>query len=271
MGKRIPISKKLRFEVYKRDKFTCQYCGRKSPDIVLNVDHINPVDNEGDNNILNLITSCFDCNNGKRAILLSDDSILEKQRDQLELLEERREQIEFMVEWRKSLLNLDNDIINMISDYINTKLINRSVNESGKTNIRKWIKKYDIEKITEAIDISFEKYIKYEKGIIIGESVDDFFSKVSGILLVKSLPPIQQKLIFVKKVASNRFNYWNKVTASILLSNYVKSLGTFLTEDEIINDITVGNLMILTKSAKHWSEWKTTIENWIEEQNTISE
>lgn len=25
------ISKKIRFEVFKRDNFTCQYCGRKAP------------------------------------------------------------------------------------------------------------------------------------------------------------------------------------------------------------------------------------------------
>ena len=29
---REPISKKLRFEVFKRDSFTCQYCGSKAPD-----------------------------------------------------------------------------------------------------------------------------------------------------------------------------------------------------------------------------------------------
>jgi 5-methylcytosine-specific restriction endonuclease McrA len=26
------LSKKLRFEVFKRDNFTCQYCGRAAPD-----------------------------------------------------------------------------------------------------------------------------------------------------------------------------------------------------------------------------------------------
>ena len=30
--KRKNIPKKLRFEVFKRDSFTCQYCGRKAPD-----------------------------------------------------------------------------------------------------------------------------------------------------------------------------------------------------------------------------------------------
>ena len=41
--KRVPISKALRFEVFKRDSFTCQYCGRSAPEVVLEVDHIVPV------------------------------------------------------------------------------------------------------------------------------------------------------------------------------------------------------------------------------------
>lgn len=63
--KRKAISKKLRFEVFKRDSFTCQYCGRKAPDVVLEVDHIKPVAQGGTNTILNLITSCRECNRGK--------------------------------------------------------------------------------------------------------------------------------------------------------------------------------------------------------------
>lgn len=53
--RRKPITKKLRFEVFKRDAFTCQYCGRMVPDVILEVDHINPVANGGDNDIMNLI------------------------------------------------------------------------------------------------------------------------------------------------------------------------------------------------------------------------
>lgn len=30
MAKRKSLSKKIRFEVFKRDSFTCQYCGRKA-------------------------------------------------------------------------------------------------------------------------------------------------------------------------------------------------------------------------------------------------
>lgn len=40
MAKRQSISKKLRFEVLKRDSFTCQYCGASAPTIILHIDHI---------------------------------------------------------------------------------------------------------------------------------------------------------------------------------------------------------------------------------------
>ena len=65
MAKRKNLSKSVRFEVFKRDSFTCQYCGKSAPDVVLEVDHIIPVSKGGDNDISNLITSCFECNRGK--------------------------------------------------------------------------------------------------------------------------------------------------------------------------------------------------------------
>jgi hypothetical protein len=89
--KREPISKKLRFEIFKRDNFTCVYCGRKPPTVVLEIDHVIPVSKDGTNDDINLVTSCFDCNNGKRANLLSEvpvplGEVLETEREKLEQL-----------------------------------------------------------------------------------------------------------------------------------------------------------------------------------------
>jgi glutaredoxin len=67
MTKRKNLGKGLRFEVFKRDTFTCQYCGQKPPDVVLQVDHIMPVAAGGDNDISNLVTACEACNQGKKA------------------------------------------------------------------------------------------------------------------------------------------------------------------------------------------------------------
>lgn len=65
--KRIGISKKTRFEVFKRDQFTCQYCGAHPPGVLLQVDHIKAVSVGGTNRMDNLLTSCQPCNIGKGA------------------------------------------------------------------------------------------------------------------------------------------------------------------------------------------------------------
>ena len=72
MTVRKAISKKTRFEIFKRDGFTCQYCGAHPPSAILEVDHIHPVSAGGTNNEDNLVTACFSCNRGKSDNALSD-------------------------------------------------------------------------------------------------------------------------------------------------------------------------------------------------------
>ena len=59
------ISASVRFEVFRRDNFTCQYCGRSAPEVKLQVDHVIPFSTGGSNNISNLRTACQECNIGK--------------------------------------------------------------------------------------------------------------------------------------------------------------------------------------------------------------
>jgi 5-methylcytosine-specific restriction endonuclease McrA len=59
------ISKTLRFEIFKRDSFTCQYCGERPPNVALEVDHIVAVAMGGKTEAGNLVTACKDCNRGK--------------------------------------------------------------------------------------------------------------------------------------------------------------------------------------------------------------
>ncbi len=62
------VSKTLRFEILRRDNFTCRYCGTKAPAAELHVDHVTPVTLGGEDKAENLVTSCVDCNNGKGKI-----------------------------------------------------------------------------------------------------------------------------------------------------------------------------------------------------------
>jgi hypothetical protein len=64
---RKPIPDKVRWEVFARDNFTCQYCGRKAPEVALVIDHKVSVKDGGDNETTNLTTACKVCNGGKGA------------------------------------------------------------------------------------------------------------------------------------------------------------------------------------------------------------
>lgn len=64
----MPISKRLRYEVLRRDNHTCQYCGGESPDVKLTVDHVIPVALGGGDEPSNLVAACKDCNTGKSSV-----------------------------------------------------------------------------------------------------------------------------------------------------------------------------------------------------------
>lgn len=59
------VSKRLRYEILRRDSHTCRYCGASAPDVPLRVDHVTPVALGGGDEPSNLATSCHDCNSGK--------------------------------------------------------------------------------------------------------------------------------------------------------------------------------------------------------------
>ena len=64
------LSKRLRFEILKRDGFRCRYCGATPVHCQLEVDHIVAVANGGSNDRENLATACDRCNNGKSDVPL---------------------------------------------------------------------------------------------------------------------------------------------------------------------------------------------------------
>jgi len=102
----VSLSKRLRFEVFKRDGFRCCYCGATAQDRPLHVDHVVAVANGGTDDEANLVTACDACNLGKSDVPLNrqrlggpmDTEHLEQIRAYLDLQREIGEQREAMVE-----------------------------------------------------------------------------------------------------------------------------------------------------------------------------
>lgn len=62
------VSRRLRFEILRRDSHTCRYCGASAPDVKLTVDHVTPTALGGSDDPSNLVTACAGCNGGKTSI-----------------------------------------------------------------------------------------------------------------------------------------------------------------------------------------------------------
>ena len=64
-SQRNALSKKVRFEIFKRDSFTCQYCGDKFSTKNLTLDHVVPVSKDGPKSWTNVVAACRECNQKK--------------------------------------------------------------------------------------------------------------------------------------------------------------------------------------------------------------
>lgn len=157
MAKRKPLPKGLRFEVLKRDHFTCQYCGASAPEAILQVDHIRPVADGGTNDIFNLITACFDCNIGKGAKPLDSCELLSSQVTQLELAKRRSEQFEILEEWRKYVLEESQKAAETVSDLL-FDITGYVLPSEEKDKIAKLSNKFGSDVVFCAARIAFTKY-----------------------------------------------------------------------------------------------------------------
>ena len=163
--KRQGISPKLRFEVFKKDKFTCQYCGRMAPEVILEVDHIKPVAEGGTNDLINLVTSCKECNSGKGKRELPEESVFRLQESQIKELAERKEQLEQMIEWRKELISYQNSQVDNAADFFETCYGNtQKLTSDDKANLEKAIKRFSFNEVINAIEIASKTYT-FDEGL----------------------------------------------------------------------------------------------------------
>lgn len=151
MTKRKPISKKIRFEVFKRDAFTCQYCGATPPKVILNIDHIHPVSKGGDNSQDNLITSCFDCNLGKSATPLT--CVPQSLADKTAELREREAQVKgYYSIIAKTKQRLDSEAFDVAA--VLDEKYRESLDRGWHRSIKMFIGKLDFPTVLESMEIA---------------------------------------------------------------------------------------------------------------------
>jgi hypothetical protein len=150
---RTPISKKTRFDVFKRDAFQCVYCGaHPSETVLLEVDHIHPVVEGGTNDIDNLVTACWDCNRGKGAGLLS--SVPQSLEEKAIQVAEREAQLRAyyqILEAREERRDEDAwSVAGIFLEYFAMEAMPRD----GIVSIRMFIERLDVFEVREAMNIA---------------------------------------------------------------------------------------------------------------------
>ncbi|WP_428241550.1 HNH endonuclease [Gynuella sp.] len=252
---RQPIPKGIRFEVFKRDSFKCQYCGASAPDVLLHIDHIKPAAKGGTNDITNLVTACEGCNLGKSDKLLSDNAAVNKSRNQLEVLQERRDQLEMMMEWQEGLQSLKETVIQKVISKWESVAPGFSVNENGQKRIKKIVRNYPIDEIFEAIGIAAEQYLEYEDdGSVTDESWEKGFKKIEGICRVRKNQeekPYLKDLYYARGILRNRVYVDEKYVMEMMENAVMAGAET----QWIIQE---------ARNCRNWTQFREEMHDFIE-------
>jgi len=162
MSERIQLSKKTRFEVFKRDGFCCQYCGAVPPKALLEVDHIDPVCNGGTNDIDNLITACFDCNRGKAGIPLNvvPKSLAEKA---AEIAEHEKQIAGYREVMQRQLDRIEDDMWRVADALIPESSID-GMSRDWLQSIKHFNSKLPLHEVIDAAEIVFARGPSRESG-----------------------------------------------------------------------------------------------------------
>lgn len=146
--KRKSIGKKLRFEIFARDNFTCRYCGSQSDTVPLVIDHITPVCSGGTNDPENLLTACEPCNQGKGGRGLS--KAVQTEQHRLALAQEMNEQLKSLEAAKataKARERLTQEVCNFFChvrgqksmDKLTLRILSSFVRQHGAQLVFEWI------------------------------------------------------------------------------------------------------------------------------------
>lgn len=162
-GMRVGLSKRLRFEIFKRDSFLCRYCGRGvGPDVILEVDHVIPVVSGGTNDSINLVTACFDCNRGKSKVLLADNKVvMEDPRQKKRLLKEQKEQVAAFFEFRDAQHEVALEIAQQAIAPVVDSLADpeNDIPKQWLGSVRFFLKELSYDEVHRAAEIAAERFL----------------------------------------------------------------------------------------------------------------
>lgn len=166
------VSVRTRFEVFKRDGLRCVYCGRRAPDVLLEIHHIIPIAAGGSDEIENLTTACWECNSGKSSRLLDESSAPAISARSVDDAEERLAQAQAYAQAVAANRELQAQFEDMVTEaWANAFGAKRHETKDGvywrfegygrfpnDASVRRILKRLPVMDVLEAIDITASKF-----------------------------------------------------------------------------------------------------------------
>jgi len=158
----MPLSKRMRFEVFKRDGFVCVYCGAHPPEAVMECDHVIPVSAGGTNDIDNLVTACLACNRGKAHVELS--SVPQSVADKTAMAEEREAQVRAYYDILAQKKERQDEEMWSVADLFMERFGEDSIHRSRLASIKMFLERLDYFEVLESMEIAVNR--KYSKSAV---------------------------------------------------------------------------------------------------------
>lgn len=147
------VSKRTRYEVLRRDDFTCRYC--RSKDGELHVDHVTPVSLGGSDHPDNLVAACRDCNAGKGSSSPGDEAVAQVEDDAARWAAARANAIERAAEKREEKARARQPFLDA---WLSWNKDGSMLTPDWKDHIDRWLSLgITVEQCVEAMDITIPK------------------------------------------------------------------------------------------------------------------
>lgn len=248
------LSKKIRFEIFKRDRFTCQYCGASAPDVVLNVDHVQPVAAGGSDDFSNLTTACFSCNNGKGARELGQSHLPSS--TQPAILRAKREQLDMLLEWQRETDAAEAAAAHKLAARWRELAPGWVMSaECVRSKLTPMLRKYGATEVAKAMQSAASQYLKFDadQAKVTQESwlrAWDFVPRICGVNLRASKEPWLKDLYYFRGILRRRFGD-RSPQETLDLMNSARQRGMSMAE-----------LHRRATSESSWYSWRSGLESW---------
>ena len=160
-----------------------------------------------------------------------------------------------MMNWQKELLSLEDTALDEAAGYWGKLTEPFSLNDQGRVELGKLLRKYDLQDILEAMRISVDKYVDHKDGVPTQESVEKAWKYVPRIANMKKVDqekPHIKDLLYIRGILRNLFSYCDEQRALEIL------------EDAFDKGADIEELKRLAKRSRNWSSWQSDMEEYIE-------